>query len=180
MYLATVLREMPNCWLIRRLLTPEVWSLNIRFIFRMSICLFAMVLFHKKRPLAHYRQIRSKSGSLSSGEGGSLSPASYAHFGPAKVVYYVRRFQDCLKRIGKNLDKKEGNLDSQEKLFLQTMVKGMLMPEKTNMAEFLLVGSYVQENMMRLSSRIKDLSKILESAVQNELSRQKGKEGPSL
>ena len=22
-----------------------------------------------------------------------LSPASYAHFGPAKVVYYVRRFQ---------------------------------------------------------------------------------------
>ena len=49
MYLATVLREMPNCWLIRRLLTPEVWSLNIRFIFRMSICLFAMVLFHKKK-----------------------------------------------------------------------------------------------------------------------------------
>src|SRR5690606_10467803 len=92
MYLATVFREMPNCWLIRRLLTPEVWSLNIRFIFRMSICLFAMVLFHKKRPLAHYRQIRSKSGSLSSGAGGSISPASYAHFGPAKVVYYVRRF----------------------------------------------------------------------------------------
>mgnify|MGYP001179832943 FL=1 len=60
------------------------------------------------------------------------------------------------------------------------MVKGMLMPEKTNMAEFLLVGSYVQENMMGLSSRIKDLSKILESAVQKEISRQKGKEGPNL
>ncbi|WP_237688987.1 Hsp70 family protein [Flagellimonas aurea] len=42
--------------------------------------------------MAHYRQIRSKSGSLSSGAGGSLSPASYAHFGPANVVYYVRRF----------------------------------------------------------------------------------------
>ncbi|WP_245980578.1 HipA domain-containing protein [Flagellimonas lutimaris] len=53
--------------------------------------------------MAHYRQIRSKSGSLSSGAGGSLSPASYAHFGPAKVVYYVRRFQvekvEFFKRI---------------------------------------------------------------------------------
>ena len=116
----------------------------------------------------------------------------YGRFALAYMAYYffndvkwgkiekISKIEDCLKRIGKNLDIKGGNLDSQEKLFLQTMAKGMLMPEKTSMAEFLLVGSYVQERMMRLSSRIKDLSKILESAVQNELSRQKGKEGPSL
>ena len=116
----------------------------------------------------------------------------YGRFALAYMAYYffsdvkwdkvekISKEGDCLERIGKNLDKKEGNLDSQEKLFLLIMAKGMLMPEKTNMAEFLLVGSYVQENMMRLSSRIKDLSKILERAVQNELSRQKGKEGPNL
>lgn len=116
----------------------------------------------------------------------------YGRFALAYMAYYffsdikwdkiekISKMEDCLKRIGKNLDKKVGNLDSQEKLFLQTMAKGMLMPEKTSMGEFLLIGSYVQENMMRLSTRIKDLSKILESAVQNELSRQKGKEGPSL
>jgi hypothetical protein len=85
-----------------------------------------------------------------------------------------------LQKLGEQLDKKNEKLDFQEKLFLQMIAKGMLSPQKINMSEFLLVGSYVQENMMRLSSRIKDLSKILESAVQNELSRQKGKEGPSL
>lgn len=85
-----------------------------------------------------------------------------------------------LQKLDVQLDKKDGKMDSQEKLFLQMMTKGMLVPQKTNMAEFLLVGSYVQENMMRLSARINNLSEILESAVQNELSRQKGKEGPSL
>ena len=111
-----------------------------------------------------------------------LAYMAYYFFSDVKwdKVEKISKVGDCLERIGKNLDKKEGNLDSQEKLFLLTMAKGMLMPEKTNMAEFLLVGSYVQENMMRLSSRIKDLSKILESAVQKEISRQKGKEGPNL
>lgn len=69
-----------------------------------------MVLFHKKRPLAHYRQIRSKSGSLSSGAGGSLSPASYAHFGPAKVVYYVRRFHENNKQNKKDYVVYEGTI----------------------------------------------------------------------
>lgn len=86
----------------------------------------------------------------------------------------------CLQKLGEQLDKQDGKMDSQEKLFLQMMAKGMLVPKKTNMAEFLFVGSYVQENMMRLSARIKNLSKILESAIQKEISRQKGKEGPSL
>jgi hypothetical protein len=88
--------------------------------------------------------------------------------------------EGCLQKLGEQLNKQDGKMDSQEKLFLQLMSKRMLMPQKTNMAEFLLVGSYVQENMMKLSVRIKNLSKILESFIQNEISRQKGKEGPNL
>jgi hypothetical protein len=34
--------------------------------------------------------------------------------------------------------------------------------------------------MMGLSARIKDLSKILAKAIEKEISREKGKEGPSL
>jgi hypothetical protein len=86
----------------------------------------------------------------------------------------------CLQKLGEQLDKQRGKMDSQEILFLQMMAKGMLMPQKINMAEFLLISSYIQENMMRLSARTKDLSKILESAIQKETSRQKGKEGPNL
>jgi hypothetical protein len=86
----------------------------------------------------------------------------------------------CLQKLGEQLDKQNGKMDSQEKQFLQMMSKGMLMPQKTNMAEFLFIGSYVQEHMMKLSASIKDLSKILESAIQKEISRQKGKEGPNL
>ena len=86
----------------------------------------------------------------------------------------------CLQKLGEQLDKQDGKIDSQERLFLQMMAKGMLVPQKINMAEFLLVGSYVQENMMRLSVRIKDLSKILEIVIQKEISKQKGKEGPNL
>ena len=78
------------------------------------------------------------------------------------------------------MDIQDGKMDSQEKLFLQMMAKGMLEPQKINIAEFLLVGSYVQENMMRLSARTTDMSKILGSFIQKEVSRQKGKEGPSL
>ncbi|MDF0717786.1 hypothetical protein PY092_16605 [Muricauda sp. 334s03] len=86
----------------------------------------------------------------------------------------------CLQKLEEGLDKQDGKMDSQEKLFLQLMAKGMLMPQKTNMSEFLLMGSYVQENMMRLSVRMKDLSEILGSAIQKEISKQKGKEGPGL
>lgn len=85
-----------------------------------------------------------------------------------------------LQKLGEQLDKQDEKMDSQEKLFLQIMAKGMLEPQKINMAEFLLVGSYVQENMMRLSARINNLSEILESVIQMEISRQKGKEGPNL
>jgi len=86
----------------------------------------------------------------------------------------------CLQKLEEALDKQDGKMDSQEKLFLQLMAKGMLMPQKTNMSEFLLIGSYVQENMMRLSARMKDMSEILGSAIQKEISKQKGKEGPGL
>jgi hypothetical protein len=92
----------------------------------------------------------------------------------------IKSKADSLKSIGDRLEEKDHKLDSQERLFLQLMAKGMLLPQKINMAEFLLVGSYVQENMMKLSVRIKNLSKILESFIQNEISRQKGKEGPNL
>ncbi|MEW2922992.1 hypothetical protein AB1A65_16085 [Muricauda sp. ANG21] len=88
--------------------------------------------------------------------------------------------KSCLQKLGEQLDKQNGKIDSQEKQFLQMMSKGMLVPQKTNMAEFLLIGSYVQEHMMKLSVRIKELSKILERAIQKEISRQKGKEGPNL
>lgn len=87
---------------------------------------------------------------------------------------------DSLKSIGVLLEENGHKLDSQEKRFLQLMAKGMLLPQKINMAEFLLVGSYVQENMMRLSVRIKELSMVLESIIEKEISKQKGKEGPSL
>jgi len=60
------------------------------------------------------------------------------------------------------------------------MAKGMLLPQKVNMSEFLHVGSYVQENMMGLSVRIKELSMVLESIIEKEIAKQKGKEGPSL
>jgi len=86
----------------------------------------------------------------------------------------------CLQKLEEALDKQDGKMDSQEKLFLQLMAKGILMPQKTNMSEFLLIGSYVQENMMRLSARMKDMSEILGSAIQKEISKQKGKEGPGL
>ncbi len=88
--------------------------------------------------------------------------------------------KSCLQKLGEQLDIQDGKMDSQEKLFLQMMAKGMLEPQKINIAEFLLVGSYVQENMMRLSARTTDMSKILGSFIQKEVSRQKGKEGPSL
>lgn len=87
---------------------------------------------------------------------------------------------DSLKSIGVLLEEKGHKLDSQEKRFLQLMAKGMLLPQKINMSEFLHVGSYVQENMMRLSVRIKELSMILEGVIEREISKQKGKEGPSL
>ncbi|MBO0340156.1 hypothetical protein [Flagellimonas profundi] len=88
--------------------------------------------------------------------------------------------KDFLQKLGEQLDKLNEKLDPQEKLFLQMMVRGMLEPQKINIAEFLFVGSYAQENMMRLSVRIQEHSKILKSAIQKEISRQKGKEGPNL
>jgi hypothetical protein len=92
----------------------------------------------------------------------------------------IKNKEVCLRSIGKRLDKQREKMDSQEKLFLQLMAKGMLLPQKTNIPEFLLFGSYVQENMMGLSARITDLSKILENAIEKEISRQMGREGPSL
>ncbi|RPG31119.1 MAG: hypothetical protein CBB72_012545 [Muricauda sp. TMED12] len=92
----------------------------------------------------------------------------------------IKNKEDSLQRIGERLDKQQEKMDSQERLFLQLIAKGMLLPQKINMSEFLLVGSYVQENMMRLSVRLKELSIILEGVIEKEISRQKGKEGPSL
>ena len=92
----------------------------------------------------------------------------------------IKSKADSLKSIGDRLEEKDHKLDSQERLFLQLMAKGMLLPQKINMSEFLLVGSYVQENMMRLSARIKELSMVLESIIEKVISKQKGKEGPSL
>ncbi|MER3374020.1 MAG: hypothetical protein RIM83_05225 [Allomuricauda sp.] len=92
----------------------------------------------------------------------------------------IKSKEGSLQSIGDRLEERGHKLDSQEKLFLQLMAKGMLLPQKISMPEFLLVGSYVQENMMRLSARIKELSMVLESIIEKEISKQKGKEGPSL
>lgn len=92
----------------------------------------------------------------------------------------IKSKADSLISIGVLLEENGHKLDSQEKRFLQLMAKGMLLPQKVNMSEFLLVGSYVQENMMRLSVRIKELSIVLESIIVKEIAKQKGKEGPSL
>ncbi|WP_036383552.1 MULTISPECIES: hypothetical protein [Flavobacteriaceae] len=92
----------------------------------------------------------------------------------------IKSKTDSLKSIGVLLEENGHKLDSQEKRFLQLMAKGMLLPQKVNMSEFLHVGSYVQENMMGLSVRIKELSMVLESIIEKEIAKQKGKEGPSL
>jgi hypothetical protein len=92
----------------------------------------------------------------------------------------IRNKEVGLRRIDEQLEKQQGKMDPQEKLFLRLMAKGMLLPQKAKMSEFLFFGSYIQENMMGLSARIKDLSKILAKAIEKEISREKGKEGPSL
>lgn len=151
---------------------------------------------HKLQQLEHnIEDVLSNESLLDFVEMELLDPASsfrkweYGRFAMAYMGQHVfghikwnkiKNKEDSFQRIGERLDKQQEKMDSQERLFLQLIAKGMLLPQKINMSEFLLVGSYVQENMMRLSARLKELSIILEGVIEKEISKQKGKEGPSL
>jgi hypothetical protein len=85
-----------------------------------------------------------------------------------------------LKNLGKELETSHYGLDAHEQLLLHLIVKAKLWPEKTTMADYLLVGSIVQKHLLGLSIRSEKLAKSIEIALERTPTINKRRGGPKL
>lgn len=85
-----------------------------------------------------------------------------------------------LKNITKELENSRYGLDAHEQLLLHLIVKAKLWPSKTTMADYSLVGSIVQQNLLGLSLRSEKLAKSIEIALERTPTINKRRGGPKL
>ncbi|KKL89309.1 hypothetical protein LCGC14_1915990 [marine sediment metagenome] len=85
-----------------------------------------------------------------------------------------------LKSFGKELENSRFGLDAHEKSLLYLIAKAKLWPEKTTMADYLLVGSIAQHHLLGLSLRSEKLAKAIENALERTPTINKRRGGPKL
>lgn len=88
------------------------------------------------------------------------------------------QIEDHLTTLEDKLDKTENALDSHERNLLQLVAKSRLWPQKTNLVDYIMVGTIVQSNLVGLSLRREKLAFTLKNAIQNLGSRKKNRGGP--
>ncbi len=88
--------------------------------------------------------------------------------------------EEYLMIFGKQMQSSSHGIDNHEQLLLNLMVKAKLWPKMTNMSDYILAGSIVQQHLLGLSLRSKKLAKTMENALERTPTINKRRGGPKL
>ena len=82
--------------------------------------------------------------------------------------------------FNKELRNSHYNIDYHESKLLGLVIKAKCQPKDTTMADYILAGSIIQQNLLGLSLRMGKLTEAIENAIKKSISIDKRKGGPKL